>query len=344
MRVSVFGTKQYDRVFLERANQEAKHELVFLDAHLTPETALLAAGSDAVCIFVNDTADAAAIAALANAGIKLMVLRCAGFNQVDLAAARKHEIAVGRVPAYSPYAVAEHALALILTLSRKVHKAYARVREGNFSLQGLLGSEVHGHTVGIVGTGRIGHAFAQLMTGFGCTLLATDVRHNPAAEALGVRYVDLPELLGQSDIVSIHCPLTPETHHLIDDGAVAALKPGAMIINTSRGAVIDTRAIIAGLKSGQVGALGLDVYEEELNLFFENLSDKVITDDVFARLLTFPNVLITGHQGFFTRPAMEAIAEITIGNLSAFEKTGKVLHEVSVERIVSDTPQPGAQA
>jgi len=333
MRVAVFSTKPYDRTFLERANRHAGHEFVFLEAHLAPETAQLAAGCNAVCLFVNDNADAATIAALAGSGVHAIVLRCAGFNRVDLAAARDNGIVVGRVPDYSPYAIAEHALALILSLSRKIHKAYARVREGNFALDGLLGSEVHGRTIGVIGTGRIGLAFARIMTGFGCPILAMDPYPNPQIDALGGRYVDLDTLLGSSDIVSIHCPLTPETRHLIDDKAVAALKPGAMVINTSRGAVIDTKAIIACLKSGRVGSLVLDVYEEEVNLFFENLSDQLITDDTFARLLTFPNVLITGHQGFFTRQAMEAIARTTIGNLSEFEKTGAVLHEVSVERL-----------
>lgn len=333
MRVAVFSTKKYDRAFLERANRHAGHELVFLEARLAAETASLAIGCEAVCLFVHDNADAAAIAGLAGAGVKAIVLRCAGFNRVDLAAARAHGITVGRVPDYSPYAVAEHALALVLSLSRKIHKAYARVREGNFSLDGLLGSELHGRTVGVIGTGRIGLAFARIVTGFGCPVLASDPRPNPQIEELGGRYVNFNTLLGASDIVSIHCPLLPATHHLIDAEAVAAMKPGAMLINTSRGAVIDTRAIVAGLKSGHIGSLGLDVYEEEGNLFFENLSDQLITDDVFARLLTFPNVLITGHQGFFTRQAMEAIARTTIGNLSELAKTGSVLHEISVERI-----------
>jgi len=253
---------------------------------------------------------------------------------VDLVAAAELGLRVGRVPEYSPYAVAEHTLALLLSLNRKVHRAYARVREGNFALDGMLGFDVHGRTIGVVGTGRIGETFCRLMSGFGCTILAFDPKPSPVCLAMGVRYVGLPELLSASDVISLHCPLTPGTHHLINAAAFAKMRPGAMLLNTSRGAVIDARAAVAALKSGSLGALGLDVYEEEGDLFFRDLSASAIQDDVFARLLTFPNVLITGHQAFFTEDALAAIAKTTLANIHAFETTGEPLHPVSVERMV----------
>ena len=328
MRIAVFSAKPYDERYLGATAGEA-HDVVFYDARLSPETAALAAGFDAVCAFVNDDLGAGVIASLARAGIRLISLRSAGFNHVDLAAAEAAGIAVARVPAYSPHAVAEHTLALILTLNRKTHRAYNRVREGNFALDGLLGFDMHGKTVGIVGTGKIGEGVARILHGFGCTLLAHDPVTNLACSALGVRYVDLHMLFGQSDIITLQCPLTPATHHLVDGAAVATMKPGAMLINTSRGAVVDTKALIAGLKSGAIGSVGLDVYEEEADLFFEDLSQSFIRDDVFARLLTFPNVVITGHQGFFTHEALTAIAETTIANIAAFERDGAPLHPVS---------------
>ncbi len=332
MRVSVYSTKPHDRRFMSAANGSA-HLLSFLDVPLGPETVSTASGADAVCVFVNDALDAAVMQSLHNQGTRLVALRCAGFNNVDLAAARALGITVCRVPEYSPHAVAEHTVALILTLNRKTHRAYARVREGNFALDGLLGFDLHGKTVGVVGTGRIGLAFLRIMAGFGCRLLAHDPVPNPDCVALGVRYVDLPVLLAGSDIVSLHCPLTPGTRHLIDRAAVRTLRRGAMLINTSRGAVVDTRALIDGLKTGAIGSLGLDVYEEEADLFFENLSDQVLHDDVFARLLTFPNVLVTAHQAFFTTEALREIARTTIANIDAFETTGRALHEVSTERL-----------
>jgi D-lactate dehydrogenase len=332
MRVAVFSTKPYDRNFLDAANAGA-HELIWLDARLTVDTARLAEGADAVCLFVNDKASGPVLADLKRRGVRLIALRSAGFNNVDLAAARDLGLHIARVPEYSPRAVAEHAVALILALNRKTHRAYARVREGNFALDGLLGFDLHGRTVGIVGTGKIGIAFARIMAGFGCRLLAHDPYPSAEAEALGVRYAPLDTLLAEADIVSLHCPLTPETHHLIDESALARMRPGIMLINTSRGAVIDARAAIEGLKSGTIGSLGLDVYEEEADLFFENLSGTVIQDDVFARLLTFPNVLITGHQGFFTVEALTAIAETTIANITAFERTGSAVHTVSTEKL-----------
>ena len=272
MRVSVFSTKPHDRHFLSDANHEGRHALTFLEPRLDAATAVAAQGADAVCAFVNDCLDAGVIRTLAGHGVKLVALRCAGFNNVDLAAAQRAGIAVGRVPEYSPYAVAEHTAALVLALNRRIHRAYARVREGNFALEGLMGFDLHGRTVGIVGTGKIGECFARIMAGFGCRLLAHDPHPNPACVQLGVRYVGLPELLASSDEVSLHCPLTPATHHLIDAAALASMKQGAMLLNTSRGGVIDTRAVIGALKSGRLGSLGLDVYEEEADLFFRDLS------------------------------------------------------------------------
>jgi D-lactate dehydrogenase len=333
MRVAVFSTKNYDRIFLESANATYGHELVFFEPRLTQETTALAAQFPAVCVFVNDQLSAAVLNTLAGQGTRLIALRSAGFNNVDLIAARESGLTVVRVPAYSPYAVAEHTMGLILTLNRKIHRAYARVREGNFALDGLLGFDLHGRTVGIIGTGKIGALIAQIMKGFGCQLLAHDPFPNPDCERLGVKYVSRPHLFAASDIVTLHCPLTPQTHHLIDSQALGQMKSGSMLINTGRGALIDTQAVIEALKSGRIGYLGLDVYEEEVDLFFEDLSDKVIQDDVFARLLTFPNVVITGHQGFFTEEALKNIAETTLANIAAFEQGQGTMHEVSAERV-----------
>ena len=332
MRIAVYSTKPYDRRFLEAANAQS-HGLVFLETRLTADTVYAARDAQAVCIFVNDEANAEVLGALHAQGVKLVALRCAGFNNVDLAAAQSLGMTVCRVPEYSPHAVAEHTLALILGLNRKTHRAYNRVREGNFALEGLLGFDLHGKTLGVVGTGKIGATFLRVMSGFGMTLLAHDPQPNPECVALGAEYVSVPQLLARSDVISLHCPLTPATRHLIDENAVRHMKRGAMLINTSRGAVVDTRALIDGLKSGSIGALGLDVYEEEADLFFENLSDQVLHDDVFARLLTFPNVLITSHQAFFTTEALTTIAEIMLGNVTAFEDTGRALHTVSTERL-----------
>jgi len=333
MRVAIFSTKQYDREFLDEANKAGEHELIYFESHLTPHTALAARMANAVCVFVNDQVDAQVLQILSQQKTALVALRCAGFNNVDLASARDFSIAVARVPEYSPYAVAEHTVTLILALNRKIHRAYARVREGNFSLTGLLGFDMKGRTVGIIGTGRIGTAFARIMTGFGCRIIATDPNPNAECEKLGVAYCSAHEVLSQADIISLHCPLTPSTRHLIDADAISRMRKGVMLINTSRGAVIDTQAIIMGLKSGRVGSLGLDVYEEEADLFFENLSDKVIQDDVFARLISFPNVLITGHQAFFTLEAMRAIARTTIDNITTFERYGRAQHTISVEKL-----------
>jgi D-lactate dehydrogenase len=333
MRVAVFSTKNYDRAFLEAANATCGHELVFFEPRLTEETTALAAQFPAVCVFVNDQLSATVLNRLAGQGTRLIALRSAGFNNVNLIAARESGLTVVRVPAYSPYAVAEHTAGLILTLNRKIHRAYARVREGNFSLDGLLGFDLYDRTVGVIGTGKIGAVVARIMKGFGCRLLANDPFPNPDCERLGVTYVSRPRLFAASDIVTLHCPLTPETHHLIDARALGQMKSGVMLINTGRGALIDTQAVIEALKSGRIGYLGLDVYEEEADLFFEDLSDKVIRDDVFSRLLTFPNVVITGHQGFFTEEALKSIAETTLANITAFEQGIGAMHEVSAERV-----------
>lgn len=325
MKVAVFSTKPYDREYLGRANAGHGHELTFFEAHLEPETAVLAAGHGAVCAFVNDTLDAAVLRQLHAGGTRLIALRSAGFNHVDLATARALGMTVARVPAYSPYAVAEHAVGLILTLDRKLHRAYVRVREGNFALDGLRGFDLHGRTVGVIGTGKIGTVFARIMLGFGCRVLAYDIEPNPACRDMGVEYVGLDELLRASDIVSLHCPLNEHTHHLIDAERLATMKRGVMLINTSRGALIDTRAVIEALKTGRIGYLGIDVYEEEEHLFFEDLSTQIIHDDVFMRLLTFPNVVVTAHQAFFTEEALLNIAGTTIANITAFERgTGEL--------------------
>jgi D-lactate dehydrogenase len=331
MRIAVFSTKPYDRQALDAANERHHHELVFFEPRLTAATAPLAHGFEAVCPFVNDELSADVVAALADGGVRLLTLRSAGFNHVDLRAAARRGIVVARVPAYSPHAVAEHAVGLVLTLNRRLHRAYARVREGNFALDGLLGFDLHGKTVGVVGTGKIGTVFCRIMAGFGCRILAVDPYPNDEVLALGAEYVSMSELLAASDVVALHLPMTPETHHLIDADALAGMKPGVMLINTSRGGLVDTRAVIEALKHGRLGALGLDVYEEEADLFFEDLSGTVIQDDVFARLLTFPNVLITGHQGFFTREALDNIAETTLANATAFETGDGTIHSVHVE-------------
>ena len=270
---------------------------------------------------------------LSEHGTRLVALRCAGFNNVDLFAAAELGITVVRVPSYSPEAVAEHTVALVLSLNRKVHRAYARVREGNFSLEGLLGFNLHDKTFGIIGTGKIGLALSKILKGFGCTVFAYDPYPDPECKSIGVIYTDPSKLFKESDIISLHCPLTPKTHHLIDSKALAKMKKGVMLINTSRGAVIDTKAVIGALKSGKIGYLGLDVYDEEGDLFFEDLSNEVIQDDVFARLLTFPNVLITGHQAFFTREALRAIAETTLSNITDFEKGEFCINQITADRI-----------
>lgn len=329
MQVAVFSTKPYDRTFLTEANDD-RHELHFFEPRLSLETLPLAAGFPALCAFVNDDLGAATLEKLAAQGLKVIALRCAGFNNVDLKAVNRLGMTVLRVPAYSPYAVAEHTLALILGLNRQLPRAYNRVREGNFSLDGLLGFDLHGRTVGLFGTGKIGRIFAKILTGFGVEIIGYDPVPHPEFTELGGHYVTLPELYRRSDILSLHCPLTPQTRHVIDVAAIAQMKKGVMLINTSRGALIDTAAVIQGLKSAQIGYLGLDVYEEESELFFEDLSGQILQDDLFTRLLTFPNVLITGHQAFFTRDALRNIAQTTIENLSAYAANEPCPNKVSL--------------
>jgi D-lactate dehydrogenase len=327
MRCAVFSTKQYDREFLDAAN-DGSHQLVYHEARLAADTVPVVAGCEAVCAFVNDDLGPDVLTALHDLDVRFVALRSAGFNHVHLPTAQALRMTVARVPAYSPHAVAEHAAGLILALNRHLHRAYNRVRENNFSLSGLLGFDLHGRTVGVVGTGAIGTVFARIMSGFGCTVVATDPYPNVTCQRLGVRYVEVAELLAISDVISLHCPLTPQTHHLIDHRALASMKQGVMLINTSRGALVDTAAAINALKDRRIGYLGLDVYEEEADLFFEDLSNIVMNDDVFARLLTFPNVLITGHQGFFTAEALQRIASVTLANLSAAERGHPIAENV----------------
>jgi D-lactate dehydrogenase len=331
MRVTVFSTKPYDQRFLTEANSAGTHDLFFLESRLWPKTAGLAAGSTAVCAFVNDQLDAGVLETLHQSGTRLIALRCAGFNNIDLPAAERLGMTIARVPAYSPHAVAEHTVALILGLNRKTHRAYNRVREGNFALEGLLGFDLCTRTAGIVGTGRIGKVLASIMVGFGCRVVANDPHPSEELTSRGVEYLSLNDLFETADIVCLNCPLTPDTHHLIDADSIKRMRDGVMIINTGRGALIDARAVIRGLKSSKIGSLGLDVYEEEADLFFENLSDKVIQDDVFARLLTFPNVLITGHQASFTHEALTSIAQTTLDNITAFETGQGTIHRVGTE-------------
>ena len=328
MKTAFFNTKRYDERSFSSINRDYGHELTFFEPRLTPETASLASGFPAVCVFINDDLGEETLRAIATTGTQVIALRCAGFNNVNLDVAQELGLTIVRVPAYSPYAVAEHAVGLIMALNRKLYRAYNRVRDDNFSLEGLLGFDLHGKTVGVVGTGNIGQRFAQIMNGFGCQLLAYDVRPNPTCVQLGVDYVELPILLSRADIISLHCPLLPTTHHLINAQSLQYLKPGAMLINTSRGGLIDTRAVIEAIKSGQVGYFGIDVYEREGELFFEDLSDTVIQDDTFQLLQSFPNVVITAHQAFFTQEALHNIAETTLSNLTDLDAGRPCAHEV----------------
>tara|TARA_R110002072_G_scaffold303140_1_gene495619 strand:- start:115877 stop:116890 length:1014 start_codon:yes stop_codon:yes gene_type:complete len=333
MRVAVFSTKKYDQEYLNAANDCHEHSLEFFEARLTEASAPLARGFPAVCVFVNDVVDEATLTDLAAHGLKVVALRCAGFNNVDLPAAARLGVQVVRVPAYSPHAVAEHTVALLLALNRRIHRAFSRVREGNFSLNGLMGFDLHGKTAGIIGTGRIGILVAQILKGFGCEVLTYDVCENSEVEQIGARSVSLNELFEKSDVISLHCPLTPETHHLIDSESIGQMKQGVVLLNTSRGGIVDTDAVIAALKTGHVGGLAIDVYEEEADLFFEDLSSQVIHDDVFARLLTFPNVLVTGHQAFFTKEAMEQIAATTLSNIAEIESGAACQNTVHAAKV-----------
>lgn len=315
--------KPYDRRFFDEAIAQTSHKITYLEPRLTPETAALANGHPAVCAFVNDVLDRTVLEQLSQGGTKFIALRSAGFNHVDLKRAGELGMHVVRVPAYSPHAVAEFAVGLILTLNRKIHRAYNRVREGNFTLDGLLGIDLYGRTMGIVGTGQIGEVLARIMQGFGCRLVGYDVRPNAKCVEMGMEYSSIDQLFRQSDIISLHCPLTPETRYLINEKSIDTMREGVMLINTSRGAVVNTRDVIGGLKSGKIGSLGLDVYEEEVDYFFEDHSAQWIEDDVLARLLTFPNVIVTSHQAFFTREALSAIAHTTVQNLTELESGAK---------------------
>jgi D-lactate dehydrogenase len=326
MTIAFFNTKSYEQEYFDRFNKY--HHINYLPVPLNETTVSLAAGHEVVCCFVNDRLNETVVKKLQTLGIRLIALRCAGFNNVDLKAAAEAGIKIVRVPAYSPHAVAEHAVALILTLNRKTHKAYNRVREGNFSLERLMGFDLFGKTVGVIGTGKIGALFAHIMKGFGCNVLAYDPYPNSALIKDGLQYASLEELLAKSDIISLHCPLTPETKNIINRDTIWKMKKGAMLINTSRGALIETNAVIEALKSGHLAYLGIDVYEQEETIFFNDLSETIIQDDVFMRLMSFPNVLITSHQGFFTEEALIQIAETTLNNISAFEEEEALLNEV----------------
>lgn len=324
MRIILFSSQNYDRESFLAANPGHGFELHFQQSPLRPDTAALAMGFEVVCPFVNDDLSRPVLEQLAAGGTRLIALRSAGYNHVDLAAAHALGLTVVRVPAYSPHAVAEHAVGLVLALCRHLHRAYNRTREGDFSLHGLTGFDLHGKTVGVVGSGQIGQVFAQIMRGFGCQVLACDPYPNPAIEALGGRFVGLDQLLAESDIISLHCPLNDATRHLVNADSLQRMKRGAMLINTGRGALVDTPALIEALKSGQLGYLGLDVYEEEAEIFFADRSDLPLQDDVLARLLTFPNVIITAHQAFLTREALAAIAGTTLDNIGAWRQGAPV--------------------
>lgn len=328
MKVAFFSTKSFDREYFDKFNISGAHQLTYFEAPLNKDTTNLTKGYDAVCVFVNDKLDQNVISELAKNKVGLIALRCAGFNNVDLKAALENNVKIVRVPTYSPQAVAEHAVALILTLNRKTHKAYNRIREGNFSLDKLVGFDLSGKTVGVIGTGYIGSIFSKIMLGFNCKVIAYDINRSNLLKDEPVDYVPLDDLFSKSDIISLHCPLTAETRHLINKVSYTKMKKGLMLINTSRGALIKTKDTIKALKKGKLGYLGLDVYEEEENLFFKDLSESIIQDDMIARLMSFPNVLITSHQGFFTREALQQIATTTLKNISSFEKGEELENEV----------------
>ncbi|MFO7874921.1 MAG: 2-hydroxyacid dehydrogenase [Bacteroidales bacterium] len=326
-RIAFFSTKPHDRQFFE--NQSGNHQFEFFETRLKSNTVQLAKGFDGVCVFVNDRVNADVLKSLSEINVRLVALRCAGFNNVDLEAAEKYQVRVMRVPAYSPEAVAEHAIALIMTMARKTHKAYVRVREGNFSLERLTGFNINGKTIGVIGTGKIGQAFIRIVHGFGAKVIAYDKYPNDEMKKLGVNYLDFEDVLSQSDILSLHCPLTPETHHLINADTLKTMKQGAMLVNTSRGKLVDTASVIESLKEDHLGSLAIDVYEQEEKLFFRDLSELIIRDDQIARLMLFPNVLITSHQGFFTKESLEEITRITLQNIEDYEAGRESENEVS---------------
>ncbi len=331
MKISFFSAKRYDSTHFDAQNNGKDIEITYFDTKLSMQTARLAEGSDAVCAFVNDDMSADTLQKLHTMGIHLILLRCAGFNNVDLQAAEKLGITVARVPAYSPEAVAEHAIALMMTLNRRIHKAYQRTRDANFSLEGLTGFNIFGKTAGIVGTGKIGLATARILKGFGCRLIAFDPYPNDAAKELGIEYVSMPELLSQSKIITLHCPLTVENTYLIGKSAFAQMQKGTLLINTSRGKLVDSQACIEALKDGTLGGLALDVYEHEKELFFEDLSAEVILDDVFRRLSSCHNVVFTGHQAFLTQEALQSIASTTLSNAITYSEGKRNGNEVTAE-------------
>ena len=327
-KIAFFGAKPYDIASFDKVNEKYNYDIRYYKGHLNPNNVVLTQDTDAVCIFVNDTADAAVIDAMVNNGVKLLALRCAGFNNVDLKAA-KGKLPVVRVPAYSPYAVAEYSLALMLSLNRKIHRAYWRTRDGNFSLNGLMGFDMHGKTIGIIGTGKIARILIRLLKGFGMRILAYDLYPDMKfAGEEGISYVSLDELYRESDIISLHCPLTDQTKYMIDKDSIDKMKEGVMIINTGRGQLINTNDLIEGLKEKKIAAAGLDVYEEEGEYFYEDKSDKIIDDDVLARLLSFNNVIVTSHQAFFTKEALHNIAETTLQNIEDFRCHRPLVNEV----------------
>lgn len=327
MKIAVFDSHEFDRSALQAANESVGHELIFLEASLSEETVSLAAGCPAVCLFVHDHVNAIIATVLKKGGTSLIALRCAGFNNVDLAAAERAQLHVVRVPDYSPYAVAEHAMGLLLALNRKLPLAYNRGRAGNFSLDGLVGFDLHGKTIGVIGLGKIGVVFAKIARGFGCRVLGHDVQR--CAQANHVVFVSLDELLAESDIISLHVPLVPETLHLINAATIGKMKPEAILINTSRGALVNASDLVYALKSGAIAGAALDVYEEEENYFFRDLSGQVLQDDILARLLSFPNVLVTAHQAFLTREALRNIAEATLSNATAFAEGKPLKNELT---------------
>lgn len=328
MKVAVYSARRYDKSLLVKANEQAGHTLRFLEDRLTAATAALAEGCGAVCVFVNDTVDAEVLALLAAQGTRLVATRSTGYNQIDTQAAARLGIAVVRVTDYSPHSVAEFAVGLLLAVNRKIARASARTRDGNFDLDGLMGFDLHGKTVGVIGTGKIGTIFARIMAGFGCTVLGHDRYPSAAFEALGGRYVEVDELLACSDVVSLHCPLTDDTRHIVNAQSLARAKRGSVLVNTSRGGLIDTDAAIEALKTGQLGGLAIDVYEQEANLFFQDLSSTIICDDVIQRLVSFPNVIVTGHQAFFTVEAIGQIMRTTIESITAFERGEELVNRV----------------
>ena len=330
MKTAVFSARRYDRSMLAAANLDAGagHDLRFHEDRLEAATATLAAGCEAVCVFVNDNADAEVIALLAAQGTRLIATRSTGYNQIDTAAAERHGIAVVRVSDYSPYSVAEFAVGLLLAVNRKIARASDRTRDGNFTLDGLMGVDLHGKTVGVIGTGKIGLIFAGIMRGFGCAIVGHDPFPHPGFEALGGRYLSVAELMSCSDVVSLHCPLTEQTRYIVDASTLAHARRGCLLVNTSRGGLVDTEAAIGALKTGQLGGLAIDVYEQEANLFFQDLSSTIICDDVIQRLVSFPNVIVTGHQGFFTVEAIGQIMRTTIDSISAFERGEELVNRV----------------